>query len=50
MLVEGAGAASLAGAVAGRERLRGLRVVLVLSGANITRPQLAEVLGRGSVR
>ena len=50
VLVEGAGAASLAGAVAGRERLRGLSVVLVLSGANITRPQLSEILGRGSAR
>ena len=47
VLVEGAGAASLAGAVVGSDRLRGKRVVLVLSGANITRPQLAAILGRG---
>jgi threonine dehydratase len=44
LLVEPAGAASLAAAVQERERLRGRSVTLVLSGANITRPQLLAIL------
>ena len=46
LLVEPAGAATLAAAIEARERLRGRRVVLVLSGANITRAQLGELLDR----
>lgn len=46
VLVEPAGAAALAAATAARERIRGRRVVLVLSGANVTRPQLATILAR----
>ncbi|MGE3962174.1 MAG: threonine/serine dehydratase [Dehalococcoidia bacterium] len=45
VLVEPAGAAPLAAAHARAERVRGKRVVLVLSGANITRPQLEAILG-----
>ena len=45
LLVEPAGAAALAGAVAARERLRDRRVVLVLTGANITTEQLRGLLG-----
>lgn len=44
LLVEPAGAASLAGAHQARERLHGRRVVLVLSGANITLAQLRGLL------
>jgi len=44
VLVESAGAAALAAALAASERVRGRRVVLVLSGANITRAQLARIL------
>ncbi len=44
VLVEPAGAAALAAAQAVPERIRGRRVVLVLSGANITRAHLARVL------
>lgn len=47
LLVEPAGAASLAAAFAEREQLRGRRVVLVCSGANITRQQLFAILERG---
>ena len=43
-LTEGAGAASLAGALKIRERLRGKKVVLVLSGGNISLPQLHQAL------
>jgi len=43
-LAEAAGAASLAAALKIRERLQGKRVVLVLSGGNITLPQLKRVL------
>ncbi|MEZ4504063.1 MAG: pyridoxal-phosphate dependent enzyme [Dehalococcoidia bacterium] len=46
VLAEPAGAAPLAAAVQEAERLRGKRVVLVVSGANITSRQLAELLGR----
>jgi threonine dehydratase len=44
VLVEPAGAAVLAGAWRHRERLAGKRVVLVLSGANITLPHLRRAL------
>ena len=44
LLVELAGAAPLAAALEARERLRGRRVVLVLSGANITLAQLRTFL------
>ena len=46
LLVEPAGASPLAAAFAERERLRGRRVVLVCSGANITREQLTGILER----
>jgi threonine dehydratase len=48
MLAEPAGAAPLAAAVKMRERLRGKRVVLVLTGANITVEQLRAVLDKSS--
>ncbi len=44
-LVEAAGAASLAAATAARKDLRGKKVGLVLSGGNISIPQLRELLG-----
>ena len=44
VLVEPAGAAALAAAWAGRADLRDRRVVLVLTGANVTMPVLAEAL------
>jgi threonine dehydratase len=44
LLVEPAGAATLAAALTGRERLAGRTVVLVLSGSNITRQQLQAIL------
>jgi threonine dehydratase len=44
VLVEPAGAAALAAAWASRDDLRGRRVVLVLTGANVTLPVLAEAL------
>lgn len=43
-LVEGAGAASLAGALKLKNRLKGENVALVLSGANVTTTTLREVL------
>jgi threonine dehydratase len=43
-LVEGAGAAPLAGALRLRERLAGRRVVLVCTGGNVTLAQLAALL------
>ncbi len=46
VLVEPAGALALAAAVQQRERVRGRRVVLVLSGSNITRAQLQAILAR----
>jgi threonine dehydratase len=45
-LVEGAGAAGLAGLLALRETLAGQRVAVVLSGANIDAPTLGRVLNR----
>jgi len=44
LLVEPAGASPLAAALAHRERLAGRKVVLVCSGANITRAQLLSLL------
>jgi threonine dehydratase len=44
VLVEPAGAAALAAAWAGRAELRGRRVVLVLTGANVTMAVLREAL------
>ena len=44
-LAEGAGAASLAAAVKLKDRLRGKRVVCVMSGGNIDRTTLMRVLG-----
>ena len=44
-LVEAAGAAPLAAALRLRERLRGRRVALILSGGNASREQLLDVLG-----
>ena len=43
-LTEQAGAASLAGALKVRERLRGKRIALVMSGGNISIPQLRAAL------
>jgi threonine dehydratase len=45
-LVEAAGAASLAAALALRDELAGKRVALILSGGNATREQLLDVLAR----
>jgi threonine dehydratase len=44
ILVEGAGAAPLAAALALKERLAGKRVALILTGGNISIPQLKAVL------
>jgi threonine dehydratase len=44
LVVEGAGASPLAAAFALRDRLRGHRVALILTGGNISIPQLKEVL------
>jgi threonine dehydratase len=44
-LAEGAGAAPLAAVMQERDRLRGRRVGLILSGGNIDRPWAAQVLG-----
>jgi threonine dehydratase len=44
-VAEGAGAASLAALVKERDRMRGKRVALVLSGGNIDREALRSVLG-----
>ena len=43
-LVEGAGAASLAAALKEKDRLRGKRVALILSGGNVDREVFAKVL------
>lgn len=45
-LAEGAGAASLAAAIALRQRLAGKNVVLVLSGGNLAPDQLRQLLAR----
>ncbi|MDX1574907.1 MAG: hypothetical protein R3285_01860, partial [Kiloniellales bacterium] len=44
VLVEPAGAAGLAAAWAGRGALTGKRILLILTGANITEDQLAAAL------
>jgi threonine dehydratase len=49
-LAEGAGAASLAAVLRHRERFRGKRVGLVLSGGNIDPLMLAGIIERGMVR
>jgi threonine dehydratase len=46
-LAEEAGAASLAAALSLRGRLAGRRVVLVLSGGNLSSARLAEILAEG---
>jgi threonine dehydratase len=43
-LAEGAGAASLAAAVRLRDRLRGRKVVCVMSGGNLDQATLARIL------
>ena len=43
-LVEAAGASPLAAALSLAERLRGRRIALICTGANVTLPQLAELL------
>jgi threonine dehydratase len=45
-LVEHAGASTLAGALGLKDEIRGKRIVLIASGANITVEQLAGVVGR----
>lgn len=44
ILVEPAGAAALAGAFAHREGIKGMRIVLILTGANITMAQLEQAM------
>jgi threonine dehydratase len=44
-LAEGAGAAALAALMQERERMRGRKVGLIMTGANIDGPVLAEILG-----
>ncbi|MFN8485279.1 MAG: threonine/serine dehydratase [Anaerolineae bacterium] len=48
-LAEGAGVASLAGALAIRDRLAGRRVALIQSGANVTLDGLRAALGAASI-
>jgi threonine dehydratase len=48
LLVEPAGAAALAVAIDQRERIRGRKLVLVCSGANVTRAQLLAILERAA--
>jgi threonine dehydratase len=49
-VVEGAGAAGLAGLMKNRERFRGKRVGLVLCGGNIDPLMLSDIIERGMVR
>ncbi len=44
-LIEPAGAAALAGAIAVRDRLAGTRVAVIASGGNISLDQLRTLLG-----
>jgi len=44
-IAEGAGAAPLAAAIKIKDRLRGKKVVMVLSGGNLTAEMLREILG-----
>ncbi|MED5088136.1 hypothetical protein T6L40_17460, partial [Pseudomonas aeruginosa] len=46
-VAEGAGVAALAAAWQERERLKGLKVGLILSGANVDREVFAEQLAAG---
>ena len=46
-LVEAAGAAALAAALKLRERLKGKRVALILSGGNLSWESLREVVREG---
>ncbi len=48
-LVEGAGAASLAAALKLRDRLQGRRIVLIVSGGNVTLESLQKLLSPASV-
>jgi threonine dehydratase len=45
-LAEGAGAAPLAAALQLKDRLAGKKVVLVMSGGNLSLEQLREILGK----
>ena len=47
-LAEGAGAASTAAAFQMRERLRGKKVVGILSGGNLDLRELAQILGEAT--
>jgi threonine dehydratase len=47
-LAEGAGAAALAGAVKLRDRLAGKKVVLIMSGGNLSLDQLRNILAKGA--
>jgi threonine dehydratase len=49
-VVEGAGAAGLAGVIRNRERFKGQRVGLVLCGGNIDSSMLSDVIAREMVR
>ena len=44
-IAEGAGAAPLAAAIKIKDRLKGKKVVMVLSGGNLTAEMLREILG-----
>jgi threonine dehydratase len=48
-LVEAAGAAPLAAALRLRDQLSGKRVALVMSGGNVSREQLLDLLNRAPV-
>lgn len=50
VVAEGAGAASLAGALANRQRFSGKKVAMIICGGNIDSRILASVLLRGMVR
>ncbi len=43
-MAEGAGVAALAGLMQERDKMQGKRVAVIMSGANISRPLLAEIL------
>lgn len=49
-VAEGAGAAALAGLMQERDRMRGRRVGLIVTGGNIDTPWLAQVLAGGTPR
>lgn len=50
LLAEGAGAAALAGAIKFSHRVRGRRIVLVVSGGNIDMNLLDRIIGHGLVK